>query len=38
MDKFWLKAGYDFKMKPYKVMATEDQVGWIEVVKNSDTI
>lgn len=27
----------DFRMKPYKVIATMDQVGMIEVVKESIT-
>jgi phosphatidylinositol-4,5-bisphosphate 3-kinase len=35
MDKIWLDAGMDFRMKPYKVIATMDQVGMIEVVRNS---
>ena len=26
MDKFWLEEGYDYRMKPYKVTATDDQV------------
>ena len=37
MDKIWLDHGYDLRMKPYKVVATKDQVGMIEVVLNSDT-
>lgn len=37
MDKIWLDAGMDFRMKPYKVIATADQVGMIEVVRNSET-
>ena len=32
MDKIWLNAGYDFKMMPYKVISTMDQVGMIEIV------
>lgn len=38
MDKIWLDAGMDFRMKPYKVIATMDQVGMIEVVRNSETM
>lgn len=37
MDKIWLDAGMDFRMKPYKVIATQDQVGMIEVVSSSRT-
>lgn len=37
MDKIWLDAGQDFRMKPYKVITTGDQVGMIEVVVNADT-
>ena len=37
MDKIWLDAGTDFRMKPYKVIATQDQVGMIEVVSSSRT-
>ena len=37
MDKIWLDYGYDYRMKPYKVISTLDQVGMIEVVLNSET-
>eukprot|EP00335_Anophryoides_haemophila_P000115 CAMPEP_0204821076 /NCGR_PEP_ID=MMETSP1018-20131115/2186_1 /ASSEMBLY_ACC=CAM_ASM_000518 /TAXON_ID=46462 /ORGANISM="Anophryoides haemophila, Strain AH6" /LENGTH=54 /DNA_ID=CAMNT_0051919609 /DNA_START=156 /DNA_END=320 /DNA_ORIENTATION=+ len=37
MDKIWLDSGYDFRMKPYQVIATADQVGMIEVVNESET-
>ncbi|CAD8171964.1 unnamed protein product [Paramecium pentaurelia] len=37
MDKIWLDFGLDYRMKPYKVISTLDQVGMIEVVLNSDT-
>jgi phosphatidylinositol-4,5-bisphosphate 3-kinase len=42
MDKMWLEAGHDMRMKPYRVIATGvndhgDGVGMIEVVLNSDT-
>lgn len=33
MDKIWLDNGYDFRMKPYQVLSTSDQVGMIEVKK-----
>ncbi|CAD8067341.1 unnamed protein product [Paramecium primaurelia] len=35
IDTIWLDSGLDFKMKPYKVIATDDQVGMIEVVLDS---
>lgn len=38
MDKIWLDAGQDFRMKPYKVITTGDQVGMIEVVVHAETI
>jgi|APCry1669188879_1035177.scaffolds.fasta_scaffold501520_1 phosphatidylinositol-4,5-bisphosphate 3-kinase len=38
MDKIWLDSGIDFRMKPYRVIATADQVGMIEIVLNSETI
>ena len=38
MDKIWLDSGFDFRMKPYKVIATKDQVGIIEVVLASETV
>ncbi len=38
MDKIWLDSGWDFRMKPYKVISTRDQAGMIECVLNSDTI
>lgn len=37
MDKIWLDTGYDFRMRPYKVMSTQDMVGMIEIVLNSYT-
>lgn len=37
MDKIWLDSGLDFRMKPYKVLSTADQVGVIEVVNKSET-
>ncbi|CAD8112451.1 unnamed protein product [Paramecium sonneborni] len=33
MDKIWLDAGLDFRMKPYKTISTQDNVGMIEVVQ-----
>lgn len=38
MDKIWLDNGHDFRMMPYRVIATNDQVGMIEVVKDSKTL
>lgn len=37
MDKMWLDNGLDYKMRPYRVMATMDQVGFIEIVTESET-
>jgi len=42
MDKFWLGAGLDLRLKPYRVIATGvngngEGVGMIEPVINSDT-
>lgn len=38
MDRFWKEqGGLDLRLLPYKVMATGDQVGLIEVVLNSET-
>lgn len=37
MDRIWLDNGYDFRMKPYRVLATYDQVGMLEVVLNAET-
>ena len=37
MDKIWLDNGIDFRMKPYRVLASLDQVGMIEVVLNAET-
>lgn len=37
MDKIWLDYGIDYRMKPYRVISTLDQVGMIEVVLNSET-
>ena len=33
-----MNAGIDLKMNPYKVLATNDQVGFIQVVENSATM
>lgn len=38
IDRIWLDAGLDFRMKPYKVIATDDQVGLIEVVSQAKNI
>jgi len=32
MNKIWLDNGYDLKMSPYKVTASWDQTGIIEIV------
>ncbi|CAK95176.1 unnamed protein product (macronuclear) [Paramecium tetraurelia] len=38
MDKIWLDDGLDFRMKPYKAISTQDNVGMIQVVSSSETI
>ena len=38
IDHWWLIAGIDFKMKPYRVISTKDQIGFVEIVKQSDTV
>jgi phosphatidylinositol-4,5-bisphosphate 3-kinase len=38
MDRIWMDAGLDLRMKPYIVTATQDQVGMIEMVMKSMTI
>lgn len=38
MDKIWLENGIDFRMKPYRVVATKDFTGVIEFVPNSKTL
>ena len=37
-DKWWLEAGLDLKMSPYQVSNTQDLIGYIEFVQNSDTM
>ena len=37
MDKIWLDNGIDFRMKPYKVLSTDDMGGMIEIVTDSET-
>jgi phosphatidylinositol-4,5-bisphosphate 3-kinase len=37
MDMIWLENGLDLRMKPYQVIATGDQCGIIEAVKNAET-
>jgi phosphatidylinositol-4,5-bisphosphate 3-kinase len=37
-DKWWLEAGLDLKMSPYQVLNTQDLIGYIEFVQNSDTM
>ena len=36
-DKLWKKEGLDLLLKPYGCIATGDEIGMIEVVKNADT-
>lgn len=38
MDKMWKDEGLDLQMTPYRVMATEHNVGLIEVVPYSQTL
>jgi len=38
MDKLWKDEGLDLRMEPYGVIATERQVGLIEVVGNTQTL
>ena len=38
MDNVWLENGLDLRMKPYRVIATGDQSGIVEIVKDSETI
>ena len=37
MDGIWKNRGYDLRLSPYRVTATGDQVGMVEVVLNSET-
>jgi len=37
MDELWLAAGLDLRMTVYKVIATRDMVGMIEIVLDSAT-
>lgn len=36
-DKWWLEAGLDLKMTTYRVLSTQDMIGFIERVQNSET-
>jgi len=36
-DKIWKHEGLDLLLKPYGCIATGDEIGMIEVVKNADT-
>ncbi|XP_061832963.1 phosphatidylinositol 4,5-bisphosphate 3-kinase catalytic subunit delta isoform isoform X2 [Nerophis lumbriciformis] len=38
MENLWKKEGLDLRMIPYGCLSTGDKMGFIEVVKNSDTI
>ena len=37
-DKWWLEAGLDLKLSSYKVLATQDMIGFIENVQNAETV
>lgn len=37
MDKIWKSEGLDFRMTPYRCVATGNELGMIETVLNSDT-
>lgn len=37
MDKLWTQAGYDLQLKPYYVIATGNEIGFVEVVSNAQT-
>ncbi len=37
MDKLWCKHGLQLFMSPYRVIATGDQTGMVEVVLNAET-
>jgi len=37
MDKLWKREGLDLKMNPYGCIATGNEIGFIQVVINSDT-
>ncbi|KAJ6229788.1 pi-3 kinase [Anaeramoeba flamelloides] len=38
MDKLWKQEGLDLRLNPYKVIATGDEVGMLEVVLKSETV
>ena len=38
MDHIWRMEGMDLRMTPYSCLATGNQVGIIEVVRNSKTV
>lgn len=38
MDKLWLKEGLDLKLITFKCIATDDRKGFVEMVKNSETL
>uniref|UniRef100_A0A3Q3E2A0 Phosphatidylinositol-4,5-bisphosphate 3-kinase, catalytic subunit delta n=1 Tax=Hippocampus comes TaxID=109280 RepID=A0A3Q3E2A0_HIPCM len=38
MENLWKKEGLDLRMIPYGCLSTGNKMGFIEVVKNSDTI
>lgn len=38
MDKLWLKEGLDLKLITFKCIATDERKGFVEMVKNSETL
>ena len=38
MDKLWLKEGLDLKLITFKCIATDDRKGFVEMVRNSETL
>ena len=38
MDKIWQQEDMDLRLKPYGAVSTGDEVGYIEVVLNADTL
>ena len=38
MDKLWLKEGLDLKLITFECIATEDRKGFVEMVKDSETL
>lgn len=38
MDKLWLKEGLDLKLITFRCIATDERKGFVEMVKNSETL